>query len=456
MKFNALTFYERKRIAIDLFTAEDKLPLFILFFVYQNGALTRQDLDAHLKTPSGKVDQIITHLVESNLLGASDGLIHATKNGRAVLTDLGLLEELRGTQVPLVATAIIKVIGVGGGGCNTITRLMQQGIESVELIAINTDAKALEQAAAHFRLLIGEKLTRGCGVHGDPSLGRLAAIESRDILFKAIQGAHMVFITAGMGGGTGSGATPIIAKIAKEVGALTIAVVTKPFSFEGTRRHTIAENRIDLLEKLADSTVVIANDLLLSILAPSATVDNAFACVDDIVGQTIGQTITSIVELVTVPGLINLDFLDLETILGSAGLASLAIGYGTGENRAVDAAKAATTNLTLDVALDSAKSIVLSIRGPDDLTLSEVNEAAEVIRQAVDPDANIILGVAHDPEIGDGVAVILIATGVSAEREIEKIRESLPGFPEGAEDLNVPPFLRGAPRERHRIVARIK
>jgi len=288
--------------------------------------------------------------------------------------------------------AKIKVIGLGGGGCNAITRMVREEIQGVEFIAMNTDAQALAITEAPTRLQLGEKLTKGLGVGGNHTMGQKAAEESRDELKELISGADMVFITCGMGGGTGTGAAPVIAETAKEGGALTIAVVTRPFTFEGAHRCQVSDEGIVRLLGKVDTLIIIPNDRLLDLCDQKTNVDNAFKLADDV----LRHGVQSIAEVITVPGLINLDFADVKAVMKDAGPAWMSIGTGTGKNRAVDAAREALASPLLDVSIDGSKGVLFNVIGGSSLTLFEVNEAADVIKQAVDPEANIIFGVAHD------------------------------------------------------------
>ncbi len=302
----------------------------------------------------------------------------------------------------------IKVVGVGGGGCNAVSRMMGEKIPAVQLVAVNTDAQALAQTEAHMRIRVGEKLTKGLGVGGDPGKGQRAAEESRDELFDdALNGAEMVFITAGLGGGTGTGASPIVAEVARETGALTIAVVTKPFSFEGAKRRRQAEEGLEQLRGKVDTLIAIPNDRLLAICDPQATLYDAFRTADDV----LRQGIQGIAEIITLPGEINRDFADVRKIMSEAGPALLAIGRGSGENRAAEAAKAAITSPLLDVSINGARGVLFNVVGARNLGLHELNMAAQIIAEVVDPDAEIIFGTAVDPDLGDEVKVTVIATG---------------------------------------------
>lgn len=303
--------------------------------------------------------------------------------------------------------ARIKVVGVGGGGCNAVNRMIAEGIRGIEFISINTDGQALLFSQAETRVRIGEKVTRGRGAGGVPEVGRKAAEESSEELYQVLKGSDMVFVTAGMGGGTGTGAAPVIAQIAKEVGALTIGVVTKPFTFEGAQRMQAAEMGITKLKEQADTLIVIPNDRLLQIVDKRASLEEAFSAADDV----LRQGIQGISELITVPGRINLDFADVRTIMSEGGAALMAVGRGSGETRARDAAEKAISSSLLDITIDGARGILFNVTGGPDLTLFEVNEAAAIIKETAHPDVNLIFGAVIDPNMGDEVRITVIATG---------------------------------------------
>jgi cell division protein FtsZ len=313
---------------------------------------------------------------------------------------------------PADGFAQIKVIGVGGGGNNAVNRMVAEGLGGVEFIAINTDNQALMMAKAKTRVRIGDKLTRGLGAGGNPETGRKAAEESADELYEVLRGADMVFIACGMGGGTGTGASPVVAQIAKELGALTIGVVTRPFSFEGPRRNASAEAGIEALKSQVDTLIVIPNDRLLQIADKRATMQQAFSLADDV----LRQGIQGISELITVPALINLDFADVRTIMSEGGAALMAVGRASGDDRARRSAEAAINSNLLDVTIDGARGILFNITGGSDLTLFEVNEAAAIIRESAHPDVNIIFGAQIDPNMGDEIRITVIATGFEQSR----------------------------------------
>jgi len=340
--------------------------------------------------------------------------------------------------------AKIKVIGLGGGGCNAITRMVQEEIQGVEFIAMNTDAQAMALTEAPNRIQLGERLTKGLGVGGDCALGQRAAEESREELKEAVSGADMVIITCGMGGGTGTGAAPTVAEIAKHGGALTIAVVTKPFSFEGANRCRVAEEGIVQLLDKVDTLIIIPNDRLLDLCDQKTGVDNAFKMADDV----LRHAVQAISEVITVPGMINLDFADVKAVMRDAGPAWMSIGRGSGQNRAVDAAKEALASPLLDVSAGGSKGVLFNVVGGSSLTLFEVNEAAGVIKQAVDPQANIIFGVAHDPTMDKEIRITLIATGFATQRGLtgagqdEELTQLLTGLKKSEDELDIPSFLR--------------
>ncbi|MCK4368309.1 MAG: cell division protein FtsZ, partial [Dehalococcoidales bacterium] len=328
--------------------------------------------------------------------------------------------------------AKIKVIGLGGGGCNAVTRMVREQIQGVEFIGMNTDAQALSITEAPTRVQLGEKLTKGLGVGGDHVMGQKAAEENRDELSELLSGSDMVFITCGMGGGTGTGAAPVVAEVSKQIGALTIAVVTKPFTFEGVHRTEVAEDGIVRLLGKVDTLIIIPNDRLLDLCDQKTVVDNAFKLADDV----LRHGVQAIAEVIIVPGLINLDFADVKAVMKDAGPAWMSMGVGSSKNRAADAASEALASPLLDVSVEGAKGVLFNVAGGTGLTLFEVNEAADVIKQAVDPEANIIFGVVQDPSMGEEVRITLIATGftsklglagVSREDEFNELLRGLKG-----------------------------
>jgi cell division protein FtsZ len=368
------------------------------------------------------------------------------------------------------AFARIKVVGVGGGGVNAVNRMIEEGIQGVEFVAINTDAQALMLAKAPTRVRIGDKLTRGLGSGGNPETGRKAAEESAEDLYNTLKGADMVFVTAGLGGGTGTGAAPIVAQIAREVGALSIGVVTRPFTFEGNKRMQSAESGMAKLKEQVDTLIVIPNDRLLQIMDKRASLTEAFTMADDV----LRQGIQGISELITVPGLINLDFADVRTIMSEGGAALMAVGKASGEDRARVAAEQAISSQLLDITIDGARGVLFNVTGGPSLTLFEVNQAAALIRETSHPDVNMIFGAVIDPDMGDEIRVTVIATGfersgmprrisqtrpmvhrndvIAAERPLESVSVASQTNPVqgneyrpqtlNLEDLDIPTFLR--------------
>jgi cell division protein FtsZ len=313
--------------------------------------------------------------------------------------------------------ARIKVVGVGGSGHNAIHRMTETGIRGVEFVAINTDAQALHHSSADQKIHIGKTITRGLGAGMNPDLGRAAAEESKDEIFDAIKNADMIFITCGLGGGTGSGASPVVAELAKKSGILTVAVVTKPFGFEGARRKEIAEKGIEQLKQHVDTIIVIPNDRILQIIDKKTSLLDAFKTVDDV----LRQGVAGISDLITTPGMINVDFADVKAIMQNAGSALMGIGRATGENRAMEAAKAAIDSPLLELSIDGAKGVLFNIYGGKDLGMYEVDEAAKFITKSVDPDARIIFGAVIDEEMGEEVKITVVATGFD-----ETLRKSEP------------------------------
>ena len=318
--------------------------------------------------------------------------------------------------------ARIKVIGVGGGGSNAVNRMIAEGIQGVEFIAVNTDAQALLLSNAPMRVRLGEKLTRGLGAGGDPEVGRKAAEESAEDLYGVLKGSDMVFVTAGMGGGTGTGAAPIVAQVAKECGALTIGVVTRPFTFEGARRMQSAEAGISRLKEHSDTLIAIPNDRLLQIVDKRASLQDSFRLADDV----LRQGIQGISELITVPGLINLDFADVRAIMKEGGAALMAVGKATGEDRAKIAAEMAISSQLLDITIDGARGVLFNVTGGPNLTLFEVNQAAAIIRETAHPDVNMIFGAVIDPNMGDEIRITVIATGFERSGVPRRVLERRP------------------------------
>jgi cell division protein FtsZ len=307
----------------------------------------------------------------------------------------------------LEAFARIKVIGVGGGGCNAVNRMIEEGMPGIEFVTVNTDAQALLTSKAPKKVRIGDKSTRGLGAGGNPEVGQKAAEESKEELYDVLKGSDMVFVTAGLGGGTGTGAAPVVAQLAKEAGALTIGVVTRPFSFEGSKRQQSAEQGAAQLKEHADTLIIIPNDRLLQIVDKHASLQNAFRLADDV----LRQGIQGISELITIPGLINLDFADVRTIMSEGGAALMAVGQAAGEDRARVAAEQAISSQLLDVTINGARGILFNVTGGTSLTLFEVNQAAAIIKETAHPDVNLIFGAVINPEMGENLRITVIATG---------------------------------------------
>jgi len=314
--------------------------------------------------------------------------------------------------------ALIRVIGVGGGGSNAVNRMIRAEMMGVEFIGLNTDAQALLQSDAPHKIRIGDKITRGLGAGGDASIGQRAAEDDVEKITEALRDSDMVFITAGLGGGTGSGAAPVIAEIAKDLGALTIGVVTKPFAFEGNRRKLVAEKAAEQLKAKVDTLITIPNDRLRDVVAKNTSILDAFRVVDDV----LRQGVQGISDIITVPGLINLDFADVKAIMHDAGSALMGIGRASGESRAVEAARQAIASPLLEINITGAQGILFNIAGSSNLTLYEVTEAAEEIRAAADPEANIIFGASFDERLGEDVVITVIATGFDGTRRREPAR----------------------------------
>lgn len=365
--------------------------------------------------------------------------------------------------------ANIKVVGVGGGGCNAIDRMIEEGLQGVDFIAVNTDAQSLMLSKAPIRVRIGDKLTRGLGSGGNPEVGQKAGEESAEEMYDVLRGSDMVFITGGMGGGTGTGACPLVAQIAREVGALTIGVVTRPFTFEGSRRIQSAEGGISNLKEHADTLIVIPNDRLLQIVDKRANLHDAFKMADDV----LRQGVQGISELITVPGLINLDFADVRTIMSEGGAALMAVGNAKGDERAREAAEKAISSELLDITIDGARGILFNVTGGPDLTLFEVNQAAAIIKETAHPDVNLIFGAVIDSNMGDELRITVIATGFERtglprrilEKPSQRRENKSTSVPENSEvfagssqpvdfqprtfnteDLDIPTFLRNRSR----------
>src|SRR6476620_1556192 len=342
--------------------------------------------------------------------------------------------------------AVIKVVGVGGGGTNAVNRMVDAGLSGVEFIAVNTDAQALMMTDADVKIQVGAQVTRGLGAGADPEIGFAAAQESRDELKDALKGADMVFVTAGEGGGTGTGGAPVVAELGQEIGALTVGVVTRPFAFEGRKRADQAERGIDQLRDRGDTLIVIENDRLLQVVERQTSVVEAFRMADDI----LRQGVQGITDLITEPGLVNLDFADVRTIMRDAGSALMGIGRASGENRAAEAARIAVSSPLLEASIEGATGILLNVTGGSDIGLFEVNEAAEVVTGAADQNANVIFGAVIDENLRDEVRVTVIATGFGTQRR-RRTRGAVETAPSGTgrgpefdpgDSLDVPSFLR--------------
>lgn len=358
------------------------------------------------------------------------------------------VEDLFDFDVDVEGFAKIKVIGVGGGGNNAVNRMIDCGVRGIEFIAVNTDKQALNSSKAEQKLQIGEKLTKGLGAGANPEIGMKAAEENKNEITESLKEADMVFITAGMGGGTGTGAAPIVAEVAKELGILTVGVVTKPFTFEGKRRTNHAEKGLEELKSKVDTLVTIPNDRLLQVAEKKTTMVEAFSMADEV----LKQGIQGISDLIAVPNLINLDFADVKTIMYNQGIAHMGIGRASGENRAVEAAKQAIKSPLLETSINGAKAVLLNITGGGDLGLFEVNEAADLIRQAVDQDANIIFGAGIEEDLKDEIKITVIATGFDSEKskklgrfsvdELKTDQESAATSEFAVDNLDIPTFLR--------------
>ena len=351
-------------------------------------------------------------------------------------------------------TATIKVIGVGGAGNNAVNRMIEAGIKGVDFIAVNTDRQALQTSKASTKIQIGEKITRGLGAGANPDVGAQSAEESKSELSEVLRGADMVFVTAGMGGGTGTGAAPVVAQAAKEMGILTIGVVTKPFTFEGKKRLSQAERGIESLKGKVDTLVVIPNDKLLQIIDRKTSIIEAFKMADDV----LRQGVQGISDVISIPGLVNLDFADVKTIMLNTGMAHMGVGRASGENRAEDAAKEAIQSPLLETSIEGARGVIINITGGDDLGLHEVNTAAELVQRSVDPEANIIFGTVTDPTMEDEIQITVIATGfeknestsnVGVDKLVSKTWEKkINSIPSNSDtnssqnDLDIPSFLR--------------
>ena len=341
--------------------------------------------------------------------------------------------------------AVIKVVGIGGGGVNAVNRMVEAGVRGVEFIALNTDAQALLMSDADVKLDIGRDVTRGLGAGANPEIGRAAAEEHRSELEDALKGSDMVFITAGEGGGTGTGGAPVVAEVARSVGALTVGVVTRPFGFEGRRRAVYAEEGIDALKGAVDTLIVIPNDRLLDVGDPTAPMTETFRLADEV----LMSGVTGITDLITTPGLINVDFADVRTIMADAGSAVMGIGRATGENRARQAAERAISSPMLEASMDGAKGVLLSVSGPSSMTLHEATEAARVVADHADSEADIIFGAIIDDDLGEEMKVTVIAAGFEGRRRANRPATKSTGEPSRRprmfddDDLEIPSFVQG-------------
>ncbi|HLH14050.1 MAG TPA: cell division protein FtsZ [Solirubrobacteraceae bacterium] len=380
--------------------------------------------EPRVPSPQERLRHAFSSEIPANLLDAVPPRAAAVERERASFEDYA--GELTRRRTPSVGQPVIRVVGVGGGGVNAVNRMVEAEVEGIEFVAVNTDVQSLQQSTADITLHIGSELTRGRGSGSDANVGRHAAMEDYDRVKALLKGSDMIFIAAGAGGGTGTGAAPIIARISREIGALTVAIVTKPFGFEGSRRSEQAERGVSALAEEVDTLIVVPNDRLLGVLDRQTAMVEAFRVADDV----LRQGVQGISDLVTLPGLINLDFADVRTIMSDAGNALLGIGMGVGENRATDAAAQAVSSPLLETSMEGARSILLSITGGANLSLWEVNEAAKSVSEAAHPDANIIFGAMVDEKLDDQVWVTVVATGYGEEgrrKSANRFREPAAG-----------------------------
>jgi cell division protein FtsZ len=397
------------------------------------------------RTPEQRLREVFSTDIPENIMELSPSV-----PSEPVVPRYGREEPRVSTEAAPILQPVLRVVGVGGAGVNAVNRMIEAGVEGVDFIAINTDLQSLQQSSADITLHIGNETTRGLGSGSNPDLGREAAMEQHDQIKALLKGADMVFIASGSGGGTGTGAAPVVARITRELGALAVGIVTKPFSFEGTRRGEQAERGVEELSREVDTLIVIPNSRLLTVLDKRVSMVDAFRMADDVRRQGV----QGISDLITLPGLINLDFADVRTIMAEAGTALLGIGMGVGEQRAVDAAERAVASPLLETSVEGARSILLSITGGRDMSLWEVNEAAKRVAEAAHPDANIIFGAMVDEKVVDQVWVTVVATGYSdqplvrsspsrepARRDIPADREPRVSRASRAEELEVPEFL---------------
>ncbi len=401
----------------------------------QQRARTEPELEPRVPTPRERLRHAFSSEIPDDVMERPDVRMRADERPYERVE--------RAAVTPVTGQPVIRVVGVGGGGVNAVNRMVEAEVAGVEFVAVNTDVQSLQQSTADLTLHIGSEVTRGLGSGSDANIGRQAAMEDYDRMKSLLKGSDMIFITAGAGGGTGTGAAPIVARIAREVGALTVAIVTKPFGFEGTRRGEQAERGVTALADEVDTLIVVPNDRLLAVLDKQTAMVEAFRVADDV----LRQGVQGISDLVTLPGLINLDFADVRTIMSGAGSALLGIGMGVGESRATEAAMQAVSSPLLETSMDGARSILLSITGGENLSLWEVNEAAKAVAEAAHPDANIIFGAMVDEKLDDQVWVTVVATGYGDEgrrRSVERLREP------AADEVRVQ-RSGGSARERERV-----
>ena len=408
----------------------------------------RPDPDAELPTPQERLRHAFSADIPDNIMAPATPAAEDRAAAPDPVADEVRTPVRRETQPGM---PVLRVVGVGGAGVNAVNRMVEAEVEGVEFLAVNTDLQSLQGSAADITLHIGESVTRGLGSGSDPELGRQAAMEDYDKIKSLLKGSDMVFIAAGSGGGTGTGAAPVVARIAREIGALAVGIVTKPFGFEGSRRGAQAQEGIDVLQSEVDTLIVVPNNRLLSVLEKQTSMVDAFRVADDV----LRQGVQGISDLVTLPGLINLDFADVRTIMSEAGNALLGIGLGQGDRRAIDAAEKAVASPLLETSMDGARSILLSITGGRDLSLWEVNEAAKAVSEAAHPDANIIFGAMVDDKLDDQVWVTVVATGYGdASRRGRREREDGARLPEPQGE---PRVARRIEREREAVrVARAR
>ncbi len=388
-----------------------------------------EDEEAYVPSPQERLRHAFSSEITENVMDRPVA-------GRPLIDDYARAQPLPSSSAGTVGQPVIRVVGVGGAGVNAVNRMVEAEVEGIEFVAVNTDVQSLQQSTADITLHIGAELTRGLGSGSDANVGRQAAMEDYDRVKALLKGSDMIFIAAGAGGGTGTGAAPIVARISREIGALTVAIVTKPFGFEGTRRGEQAERGVGALADEVDTLIVVPNDRLLGVLDKQTAMVEAFRVADDV----LRQGVQGISDLVTLPGLINLDFADVRTIMSEAGNALLGIGMGVGENRATEAAMQAVSSPLLETSMEGARSILLSITGGNNLSLWEVNEAAKSVSEAAHPDANIIFGAMVDEKLDDQVWVTVVATGYGDEGR----RKSVGRFKEPATTGEVR-AQRGAP-----------